>query len=85
MKSALESDPVVNPPLTHILPNGINGAQYVPANFNPFPYNPAKAKAMLKAAGYPNGLNLTVLYNAESTYEPKMYQSLHRDDNQSRA
>jgi peptide/nickel transport system substrate-binding protein len=74
-----DGGPQVSPPLTHILPNGINGAQYVPADFNPFPYNPAKAKSMLKAAGYPNGLNLTVLYNAESTYEPKMYQSLQAD------
>jgi peptide/nickel transport system substrate-binding protein len=74
-----DGGPVVSPPLTHVLPNGINGAQYVPANYNPFPYNPAKAKSMLKAAGYPNGLNLTVLYNAESTFEPKMYQSLQAD------
>ncbi len=74
-----DGGPQVSPSLTHVLPNGINGAQYVPANYNPFPYNPAKAKSMLKAAGYPNGLNLTVLYNAESTYEPKMYQSLQAD------
>jgi peptide/nickel transport system substrate-binding protein len=74
-----DSGPQVSPALTHILPNGINGSQYVPANFNPFPYDPAKAKSMLKAAGYPNGLNLTVLYNAESTYEPKMYQTLVND------
>ena len=69
----------LSPPLTHVLPNGINGSQYVAPNFNPFPYNPAKAKSMLKAAGYPNGLNLTVLYNAESTVEPKMYQTLQAD------
>ncbi len=71
--------PQVSPALTHILPAGINGAQYVPANFNPFPYNPAKAKSMLKAAGYPNGLNLTVLYNAESSSEPKIFQSMQAD------
>jgi peptide/nickel transport system substrate-binding protein len=71
--------PQVDPPLTHILPAGINGAQYVPANYNPFSYNPAKAKSMLKAAGYPNGLNLTVLYNAESTVEPKIFQSMQAD------
>jgi len=74
-----DGGPDVSPPLTHILPNGINGAQYVPKNYDPFPYNPAKAKAMLKAAGYPNGLNLTVLYNAESTIEPKMYQTLQAE------
>jgi peptide/nickel transport system substrate-binding protein len=71
--------PKVSPPLTHILPNGINGSQYVPKNFNPFPYDPAKAKAMLKAAGYPNGLKLTVLYNAESTAEPRMFQTMQAD------
>jgi peptide/nickel transport system substrate-binding protein len=71
--------PKVNPPLTHILPNGINGSQYVPANYNPFPYNPSKAKSLLKTAGYPNGLNLTVLYNAESTSEPKMFQTMQAD------
>jgi len=71
--------PVVSPPLTHILPNGINGSQDVPKNFNPFSYDPAKAKAELKAAGYPNGLNLTVVYNAESTTEPKMFQTMQAD------
>ena len=51
---------VLSPPLTHILPTGINGAQDVPASYNPYPYNAAKAKSMLKAAGYPNGLNAEV-------------------------
>ncbi|HSR85761.1 MAG TPA: ABC transporter substrate-binding protein [Streptosporangiaceae bacterium] len=71
--------PQINPVLTHILPNGINGAQDVPANFNPFTYDTAKAKSELAAAGYPNGLNLTVVYNAESTTEPAMFQSLQAD------
>ena len=71
--------PIVNPVLTHILPNDINGAQDVPATFNPFTYDPAKAKSELAAAGYPNGLNLTVVYNAESTTEPKMFQTMQAD------
>jgi peptide/nickel transport system substrate-binding protein len=55
-------NPVVNPPLTHILPPGINGSQDVPSGYNPYPYNPSKAKSMLAAAGYKNGLTLTLLY-----------------------
>ncbi len=49
--------PQVAPPLTHVLPPGINGSQDVPANYNPYPYNVSKAKSMLAAAGYPNGLD----------------------------
>jgi peptide/nickel transport system substrate-binding protein len=71
--------PLINPTLTHILPLDINGGQDVPANYNPFPTNVAKAKQMLAAAGYPNGIKLTVVYNAESTTEPKMFQTLQAD------
>lgn len=71
--------PIVNPPLTHILPIGNGGAEDVPANFNPYPTNIAKAKSLLKAAGYPNGITLNVVYNATSTVEPKMFQSLQAD------
>jgi peptide/nickel transport system substrate-binding protein len=71
--------PQIYPPLTHILPNGINGAQDVPAGFNPYSYDPAKAKSELAAAGYPNGVTLTVLYSAQSTTEPRMFQSMQAD------
>ena len=71
--------PAVSPPLTHILPPGINGSQDVPAGYDPYPYNPTKAKQMLAAAGYPNGLNLTMLYRPSSTIETKMAQTLQSD------
>src|SRR5439155_13992190 len=71
--------PTQGTPLTHILPQGINGAQDVPAGYDPYPYNPTKAKQMLSAAGYPNGLNLTMLYRPTSTIETKMAQPLQSD------
>lgn len=74
-----DGGPVASPPLTHILPPGINGSQDLPANYEPYPYNPSKAKSMLAAAGYKNGLTLTLLYNAESSAEPKMAQTLQSD------
>src|SRR5215467_5777584 len=70
---------IVNPPLTHILAVGNGGAQNVPAHFNPYPTDIAKAKSLLKAAGYPNGITLSVVYNATSTVEPKMFQTMQAD------
>jgi peptide/nickel transport system substrate-binding protein len=69
--------PDVAPQLCSILPQGIDGAQ--PSSYCPFPYDPAKAKAALKAAGFPNGIKLTVVYNAQSTTEPKLFQSMAAD------
>src|SRR6516164_7689574 len=55
------------------------GAQNVPAHFNPYPTDISKAKSLLKAAGYPNGITLNVVYNATSTVEPKMFQTMQAD------
>ena len=47
--------PAVSPPLTHILPPGINGSQDVPAGYDPYPYNPTKAKRCWRPPGTRTG------------------------------
>jgi peptide/nickel transport system substrate-binding protein len=69
----------VSPPLTHIVPPGINGSQDLPSGYDPYPYNVSKAKSLLASAGYKNGLNLTLLYRPSSTIEAKMVQTLQSD------
>jgi len=58
----------INPPLTHVLPPGIDGSQDVPAGYDPYPYNVSKAKSMLAAAGFTssNPLTLKLLYRSDS-------------------
>ncbi|MDX6394396.1 MAG: peptide/nickel transport system substrate-binding protein [Streptosporangiaceae bacterium] len=69
----------VSPPLTHIVPPGINGSQDLPSGYDPYPLNLSKAKSLLASAGYKNGLNLTLLYRPSSTIEAKMVQTLQSD------
>jgi peptide/nickel transport system substrate-binding protein len=59
---------IINPPLTHILPDGIDGAQDVPKGYNPYPYNQDKAKSMLAAAGFTasHPLQIKYLYRSDS-------------------
>jgi peptide/nickel transport system substrate-binding protein len=71
--------PALNPPLTHVLPDGINGAQYVPKGYDPYPYSPAKAKSVLAAAGYPSGLTVKLMYGAQDPISVKMYEVLAED------
>jgi peptide/nickel transport system substrate-binding protein len=70
--------PTQGPALTHVLPSGTNGAQDLPSGYDPYPYNPTKAKQMLASAGV-TGMNLTLLYRPSSSISTKMAQSLQSD------
>jgi len=67
-----------NPPLTHILPAGIDGSQDVPAGYDPYPYNPSKAKSMLAAAGFTSShpLQIKFLYRSDSQGSTKVFNNV---------
>ncbi len=65
----------VNPPLTHVLPKGIDGSK----DFDPYPNNPSKAKSMLKSAGYSSGMTLKLLYRNSSEGSSKSFQTIQQD------
>ena len=67
--------PSVSPPLTQILPPGMNGAS---PNYDLYPYNPTKAKQLLAAAGVSN-LTLKFLYRPASQTSSKMFQTIQAD------
>jgi peptide/nickel transport system substrate-binding protein len=68
--------PTINPPLTHVLPPDIVGGEQ---SFDFYPYDVAKAKAMLSAAGFPNGLTLKFLYRNANQGETKAFQTIQQD------
>jgi peptide/nickel transport system substrate-binding protein len=68
--------PLVNPPLTQILPAGTNGSA---PTYNLYPYDTAKAKQMLAAAGYGSGLTLKFLYRTASQSSSKDFQTIQAD------
>ena len=70
--------PALGKALTHVLPDGINGSQDMPKGYNPYPYNPSKAKQMLAANGATN-MTLTLLYRPSNTNEAKMAQTLQSE------
>jgi len=63
--------PKVSPPMTHVLPPGVAGS----VNYDLYPYNPAKAKALLGGAK----LKLKLLYQADNQKQAKMFQSIQFD------
>jgi peptide/nickel transport system substrate-binding protein len=67
-----------NPPLTHILPAGIDGSQDVPAGYNPYPYSQDKAKSMLAAAGFTasHPLQLKYLYRSDSQGNTTLFNNI---------
>ena len=67
-----------NPPLTHILPPGTGGSQDVPANYDPYPYNPDKAKSMLAAAGFTSShpLQIKFLYRSDSQGQTSTFNNI---------
>jgi len=71
-------NPIVNPPLTHILPDGLAGSASVPSGYNPYPYNPTKAKQLLSQAGVKN-MSLTMLYRPDSTVSTAVAQAAQSD------
>jgi len=69
---------IINPTLTHVLPVGIDGSQDVPKGYNPYPYNPDKAKSMLAAAGFTasHPLQIKYLYNTDSQGRTAMFNNV---------
>ena len=69
---------IVNPALTHILPTGIDGSQGVPGNYNPYPYDQAKAKSMLTAAGFTasHPLQIKFLYRSDSQGSTSVFNNV---------
>jgi peptide/nickel transport system substrate-binding protein len=70
-RSALVTDaggPTVSPPLTQLLPPGVPGT----SNFDLYPYNPAKAKALLGGKHY----TFKFLYQINNPVQVKIFQTI---------
>jgi peptide/nickel transport system substrate-binding protein len=69
---------IINPALTHILPAGIDGSQDVSANYNPYPFDPGKAKSMLAAVGFTasHPLQIKYLYRSDSQGNTSLFNNV---------
>lgn len=68
----------INIPVTHVMVDGTDAAKDVPANYNPYPLDTAKAKSMLTAAGFTpsNKLTIKFLYRSDSQGSTKMFENI---------
>jgi peptide/nickel transport system substrate-binding protein len=66
--------PLISPPLTHVLPPQVNGSQ----QFDPYPYDPSRAKQLLTSAGVKN-LTLKFVYASGSATDAKQFQVIKGD------
>ncbi|HWE56744.1 MAG TPA: ABC transporter substrate-binding protein [Acidimicrobiales bacterium] len=69
-----DGGPQISPPLSHILPTGIDGSQ----DYDMYPNDTAKAQSLLAAAGQSH-LHLKVLYQSSLGFEVSMFQTLQSD------
>ena len=68
--------PTLNEPLSQVLPSVILGGT---PKYDLSPYDAAKAKQMLAAAGFPNGFTLKFLYRSVSQGSTKTFQTMQQD------
>jgi peptide/nickel transport system substrate-binding protein len=67
---------LLNHQLNQVLPPTIGGGE---KQYEPYPFDAAKAKDLLAKAGYPNGLTLKILYRTKSNSSTKIVQTLQND------
>jgi peptide/nickel transport system substrate-binding protein len=67
-----------NIPLTHVISGGQSASDKVPANYDPYPYDQAKAKSLLASAGFTASHKLTLkyLYRSQSQGGTKLFQNI---------
>ena len=66
----------LNQPLSQVLPPPIVGGE---TKFDLYPYDVAKAKALLTEAGFPNGFSVKFLYRPTSASSLKGFQTVQQD------